>query len=109
MGFVDDNMINLDEGTESHLREIKDIVLENNKMLHSMRRTARFGMILHSVYWIIIIGASIGAFIYIQPYIDEIMKTYTNIQQTSQKASDFSQNFNLNSIKEYFGGSASTK
>jgi hypothetical protein len=51
---------------------------DNNKMLHSMRRSMRVGHIMSLLYWIIIIGVSIGAFYYAQPYIDQMMKLYGN-------------------------------
>jgi hypothetical protein len=49
---------------------------DNNKMLHSMRRSMRVGHIMSLLYWIIIIGISVGAFYYAQPYIDQMMKLY---------------------------------
>lgn len=48
---------------------------ENNKILISMRRTARFGVIMRCAYWAIIIGLSIGAFYFIQPYINFMTST----------------------------------
>jgi hypothetical protein len=43
---------------------------ENNEILKVMRRTARFSLALRATYWIVIIGLSIGALYFIQPYID---------------------------------------
>lgn len=43
---------------------------ENNEILRSIRRGNRFSMAIKAVYWIVIIGLSIGAFYFIQPYIE---------------------------------------
>ena len=50
---------------------------ENNKMLHSMRRGMRIASITRAVYWIFIIGSTVGAFYLLQPYIDQVKNAYT--------------------------------
>ncbi len=54
---------------------------ENNKMLHSMRRSMRVQRIMSLVYWVFIIGSAIGAFYLIQPYIDELMGAYSGASE----------------------------
>ena len=51
---------------------------ENNRMLHSMRRSMRMASFMRALYWILIIGSAVGAFYFIQPYTDEIMKVYND-------------------------------
>ena len=96
-----DDMVNLDEEMESELKEIRTLVEDNNKILHSMQRRARFAAVMHFIYWLIIIGGSIGAFYLIQPYVKQVSGMYDDIKKTQQKASDFSQNFS-GSIKDFF-------
>ena len=43
---------------------------ENNDILRSIRRSNRWSMAIKAIYWIVIIGLSIGAFYFIQPYIE---------------------------------------
>ncbi len=43
---------------------------ENNKMLHRLQRGMRISRYLRILYFIIIIGVSIGAFYYLQPVVD---------------------------------------
>lgn len=52
---------------------------ENNKMLHSMKRSMVMARIMSILYWIIIIGISVGAYYYIQPYVNQIIKTYGTV------------------------------
>ncbi len=43
---------------------------ENNAILLSIRRANRIGTAVKIFYWVVIIGLSVGAFYFIQPYID---------------------------------------
>ena len=52
---------------------------DNNKMLRSMRRSMRWASVVRAIYWILIIGSAIGVFYFLQPYIDEVVKTYGSI------------------------------
>ncbi|MFA6076846.1 MAG: hypothetical protein WC735_02100 [Candidatus Paceibacterota bacterium] len=49
---------------------------ENNKMLHSMRRSMRLASITRAIYWIFIIGSAVGAFYLLQPYVDQLKDVY---------------------------------
>ncbi len=51
---------------------------ENNKMLHSLRRSMHIQRVMSIIYWVFIIGSAIGAFYLIQPYIDEFMGAYSS-------------------------------
>lgn len=52
------------------------LVEENHAMLRKMRRAAFWGRAWHLLYWLIIIGISVGAYYYIQPYIDQLLNLY---------------------------------
>ncbi len=57
----------------SLLERTYKMVEENNTILRSIRRATRFSLVFKSIYWFIIIGLSIGAFYYIQPYVNFMM------------------------------------
>lgn len=50
---------------------------DNNKILHSMRRSMRLAGITRAIYWIFIIGSAVGAFYLLQPYIDQLKDVYS--------------------------------
>jgi TRAP-type C4-dicarboxylate transport system permease small subunit len=50
------------------------------RMVRSLYRGQRIRTILRVVYFIVIIGAMVGAFYFIQPYIEQITETYTGVQ-----------------------------
>ncbi len=53
---------------------------ENNAMLRKIRRSMRWSWISRALYWVLLIGISIGAFYFVQPYIDQLMGVYGGIQ-----------------------------
>ncbi len=95
---MDDNSINLDQGRGSELAEIKALVLENNKILKGIRRSARVAAVWRFFYWILIIGSIGTSYYYLQPYLDSASKAYKNLEATQQKV----QSFNFDSLKNYF-------
>lgn len=53
---------------------------ENNKILKKMQRMNRLGTIVHIVYWVILAGVAVGAFYFLQPYIDSVRDTYGSLR-----------------------------
>ncbi len=77
------------------LKKILEVVKRNEEMLQSVQRRARLSMFVQILKWLVIIGISIGAFIYVQPILEKVMETYMSISNTfgagsgSQKFFDF--------------------
>lgn len=62
------------------LKKTLELAQENNKMLHAIRRGMLWGRIMRVVYWVIIIGAAIGVYYYIEPYIDSAVGAYGSVK-----------------------------
>ena len=62
------------------LEKTYELSKENNHILRGIRSSNRWAAIFKLFYWVIIIGVSIGAFYYLQPYLDIATKTYKSIQ-----------------------------
>ncbi len=62
------------------LKKTLELAQENNKMLHSIRRSMRWGRVMKIIYWIIIIGAAVGVYYYITPFIDNAVNAYGNVK-----------------------------
>jgi hypothetical protein len=58
------------------LYRILEVSEENNQMLKTMLRNMRWGRLIKTVYWVVIIGASVGAFYYTQTYFDQLLSVY---------------------------------
>lgn len=87
------------------IAEIKELAEENNSMLKSMRRHNRFGSFIRIIYWIIIIGAAVSSYYYLQPFIDPLINSYKSIKEAGNKINNFS---SWDKMKSYFGGSETT-
>jgi len=47
-----------------------------------------------SVYWIILIGVSVGAYYYIQPYLEQLITIYADLQSSANSIQNFVNPFN---------------
>jgi hypothetical protein len=62
------------------LRETHALAEENNQLLKKIRRANFYSSAVRVIYWGIIIGLSLGAYYFIQPYVDQITGTYQGFQ-----------------------------
>lgn len=62
------------------LKKTLELAEENNKMLHSIRRSMFWSRVVRIIYWVIILGAAIGIYYYITPYIDSAISAYGNVK-----------------------------
>ncbi|MES3030803.1 MAG: hypothetical protein V4697_00095 [Patescibacteria group bacterium] len=53
---------------------------ENNEILRKMRRLSRYGTIFKTIYWVVILGLSFGAYYFIQPYVESVSGLYGQVQ-----------------------------
>ena len=67
----------------SLLERTAALAAENNKILRSIRRSTHISTAMSIFYWVIIIGLSVGAYYYIQPWITDmigVLNKANNIQ-----------------------------
>lgn len=68
----------MDPQSKKLLEDTFALVEENNKLLQGMRRSLRNQRILSIIYWVFIIGSAVGAYYFIQPYVDQLIALYRN-------------------------------
>jgi len=66
----------------------RDILLENNKMLHKLLRAQRWATAWSVLRWLVIIGLTVVGYYYSQPYLDQLLKTYQQIQPQLQNLNE---------------------
>ena len=66
----------MDPQSTKLLEDTLALVEENNKMLHSMKRSMQMARIMSFLYWVFIIGSAVGAYYLIQPYVDQFKGVY---------------------------------
>ncbi len=70
----------MDQDDRNLLEKTYELSKENNHILKGIRNSTRWSSFLRVVYWILIIGASIAAYYFIQPYINTMVKAYQSVQ-----------------------------
>jgi len=68
--------------------DIKKLVLENNKMLHSIQRRAHLAMIATAIKVLIFVSLMLGSYYYVQPYLNNIIATVEQVQGLSKTIND---------------------
>ena len=69
------------------LVQVATLTEENNHILKGIRRAGRIGVVWKILYWVIILSISYGAYVYVQPYIDQLMKVYNQVKGTADTLS----------------------
>lgn len=65
------------------LQETYRLSQENNKMLSTMHRAMMWGRVWRALYWVVIIGLTVGAFYFIEPYLQTLLDTYGALQSNA--------------------------
>ncbi|MEK7106712.1 MAG: hypothetical protein AAB899_00810 [Patescibacteria group bacterium] len=77
----------MEPGQNNLLNETYRLSKENNKMLHSMRRSAFWGGLFKVIFWIVIIVAPIWFYsAYLAPVVESFQNTVNQVQGTGAKA-----------------------
>lgn len=72
----------MDDEDRELLEHTLKLVEENNKMLRRVRGVQKRAALMSLLYWIFIIGAAIGAFYFIQPYINKVEQIFNETSST---------------------------
>ena len=94
----------MDPESRNLLENTFEYARENNKMLHAIRRSQKWASFMRMLYWLIIIGLSVGAFYFMQPYISSMqglinssIEGINNINKMNKQAGDANAQFkNIN-------------
>ncbi len=90
------------------LRETYRLTLENNKILHKMRRSAFFGRIFTLLFYALLIVAPLWLYVqYMAPIVEKMLQTVQQIQGTGAQAQAEFASFQelFEQIQERFGKS----
>ena len=74
----------MDPESKQLLEKTFELEKDNNTMLHKIRRGQQWSSFMRIVYWLIIIGVSVGAFYFMQPYVNKLMSLYNEVSGSSQ-------------------------
>lgn len=80
----------MDPNIEARLKGIEEKLDKTYNLVFKVRRVQRNSQLFRMFYWAVIILATLGAFYYIQPYLQQLLETYTGIQTTQEKLQQYS-------------------
>ncbi|MFT6361242.1 MAG: hypothetical protein ACJA2Z_000217 [Candidatus Paceibacteria bacterium] len=90
------------EENQELIRENLEMTKQNQKKIKKIQSNIRMTMIAKWLYWILIIGLTVGAFYYSKPYINNAIDTYDalkeNVDRSTQVISEpgsLFENFNI--------------
>lgn len=78
----------MDPDERKKLNRTLELAEENNKMLTKLHRNMQWGRIFKVIYWIIIIGLAVGAFYFIQPYVEQLGNVYEGFRSSVDRVQD---------------------
>lgn len=70
----------MDTEDKKMLNRALELSEENNRILKTLLRNMRWGRLIKIVYLGVIVAASVGAFYYLQPTIDQTIRTYGSFE-----------------------------
>lgn len=78
----------MDANEKSALFRLLELTEENNKLLRKLYRGTLVHRWITISYWVVIIGLSLGAFYFVQPYLDTLGVTYDVLKQRIEEVQD---------------------
>jgi len=85
---MDNDLQNLIEENNKLLKENLALTEKNAKKIRKIQLYLRRTMVWKFIYWIIIIGITIGAYYLSRPYINNAVDKYNTIQEQIEKTSN---------------------
>jgi len=95
----------MDPVLDARLKGIEEKLEKNHQILTRIRRTQRNGQYFKIFYWVLILMLAFGSFYFIQPYLSQLLETYTGIQTTQEQLQNSIPNLkNVNGILDQIKG-----
>jgi hypothetical protein len=99
-----------DDKLNEQLERLSRVVEEDHKLLKGMYKRARWANAFRITYWSIIVLAALGAYVWLQPYVDRLKGAYNSITHfTSGMGDNGSADGVFLKIKEFFVTASTTK
>ncbi len=96
----------MDPNLDTRLKGIEERLEKNHQLLVRIRRVQRNGQLFKIFYWVLILMLAFGSFYFIQPYLSQLLETYTGIQTSQEQVQNSIPNLkNVNSLIDQFKAS----
>jgi hypothetical protein len=96
----------MDPILDSRLKAIEEKLEKNHQILTRIRRVQRNGQLFKVFYWVLILMLAFGSFYFIQPYLSQLLETYTGVQTSQEQMQNSIPNLkNASSLIDQFKAS----
>jgi hypothetical protein len=58
---------------------------DNNRIITKMYRAQKWARFFHTLYWVIVIGTAVGAYYFIQPYVDVAVESFGGFGESVER------------------------
>ncbi len=69
----------MDSEDKKALKETLELSKDNNRILHKIQRANTWAKIFRIFYWVLIIGSMVSAYYFIQPMVNQLLKSYSDV------------------------------
>ena len=83
----------MDPESKKLLEENLRLSQENNVILLKLKRSMQVRRFVSIIYWTLIVGSAVGAYYFIQPYIDQMVNIYGGGKKDLEKFNQLFYNF----------------
>lgn len=74
----------MDSESKKLLEETFELSKENNKLLHRVRRVQKMEAFFRVLKIVLILGVAFGSFYFLEPYLNKLMDTFSQISGVKQ-------------------------
>ena len=78
---------------QEKLDEMYELTIENHEILRGIRRNGRVANAFRFIYWLVILGALGGAYLYVSPLIESLSANKDKIENTFNQMNQMSSMF----------------
>ncbi|OGI72993.1 hypothetical protein A3D42_02945 [Candidatus Nomurabacteria bacterium RIFCSPHIGHO2_02_FULL_41_18] len=82
----------MDPESKKLLEENLRLSQENNVILLKLKRSMQVRRFVSIIYWTLIVGSAVGAYYFIQPYIDQMVNIYGGAKDDLENFNQLFQN-----------------
>lgn len=97
----------MDPNIDARLKSIEEKLEKTYDLVSRVRKVQRNGQLFKIFYWVLILLAAFGSLYFIQPYLSQLLETYTGIQGMQNQdgtTSSFSNYSNVSEILKQLKG-----
>ncbi|MDP3734961.1 MAG: hypothetical protein Q8R39_00870 [bacterium] len=70
----------MDPNDRQLLKHVALLVEENTVILRKLLRAEKMRRLVSALYWLAVLAISLGAYYFIQPYLDKLLSIYGNVR-----------------------------